>query len=631
MSEIIPKVSPLVLAGFLLAAGSCLRALELPHPTLDAVLEATDATRSQAYELRDRVLSSLLALEHGPGRPPKPAPEPTTDLTAELAREALRYVMAHPGAVAPEGHRRCYSDGFRRFAIGVCERHAELELDTIAAAIEVPVTTLRQWHRAGSASPAPDPPRTDDVVAPAPELVLVLDPIRDLDLQTVLDAWSSWRGSFTAFCDHVQQHHHVRFGRAAIASILQRAGLRLPVRRRGRSPDEDGLRHAFENFFPGAQWTGDGSPIGVVFEGERFVFNLELVVDTASAAAIGIDVRAHEDAAAVVASFDDAIATTGATPLALLLDNKPSNHAPAVDDALGDTLRMRATPQRPQNKAHVEGAFGWFSQVAPPIVIDAESKRERARQVLELLARTWARTLNHRPRHDRRGRSRFDLYRDAAPSADDVEHARAALVARTREQERARETARARQDPATRRFLDDSFARLGLDDPEHHLRNAIARYPLERIAEGVAIFAGKRTVGSLPDRVDARYLLGIVRNLAEEHEGMAIAMNLWELRIQARDLLLSGLRAERDLLHRQHADVHQRVRALVDRGLATDRGIDRFFWLTCTIDAIHGQPAAAHRDFFLIAARRLHATQRIPHAERLSATRFLAAKLLPIA
>jgi len=629
ISEITPNVSPLVLAGFLLAASTCLRALELPHPTSDDVLAATGATKSRAYEISRRVLASLPALERAPGRPPKPAPKPTTDLTAELGREALRYLMDHPGAVAPEGARRCYSDGFRRFAIATCERHAELDVDAVAAAIEVPATTLREWHRADTTASAPEPSRTDDVIAPLPEPKL--DPIRDLHLQTVLDAWRSWRGAFTAFCDHVQQNHHVPFGRAAIASILQRAGQRLPVRRHGRSPDEDGLRHAFEVFFPGAQWTGDGTPIRVAFEGELFVFNLELVVDTASAAAVGIDVRAHENATAVVASFYDGVATTGAPPLALLLDNKPSNHAPEVDAAIGDTIRMRATLRRPQNKAHVEGAFGLFSQVAPPVLIDAPSKRERARQVLELQARTWARTLNHRPDVARRGRSRFQLYRDAAPSAADVEHARAALVARAREQERARETTRARQDPAVRRFLDDSFRRLDLDDPEHHLRNAIARYPLERIAEGVAIFAGKRDSATLPAGVDARYLLGIVRNLAEEHEGMAIAMNLWELRVQARDRVLAPLRAERDILHREHADVHQRVRALVDRGLATDRGIDRFFWLTCTVDAIHEQPAAARRDFFLIAARRIHATQRVPHAERLRATRFLAAKLLPIA
>ncbi|MGH7336099.1 MAG: hypothetical protein ACREI7_00855 [Myxococcota bacterium] len=624
-----------MLAGFLLAASSCLRALSLPHPTADDVLEATGSTRSRAYELRDRVLGALPALERARGRPPKPVVDRPTDVAADLGRETLRYLMDHPGAVSPDGHRRHYSDGFRRFALELCERHADLDVDVVAGAIEVPPTTLREWRRAGAhayadpSSPAHAHEPTEPPIAEAP--APALEPIRDLHLQTVLDAWRTWRGPFTAFCDHVQQHHHVRFGRAAIASILQHAGVRLPARRRGRSPDEQALHRSFETFFPGAQWTGDGSPIRVFFEGELFVFNLELVVDTAAAAAVGIDVRDHEDAAAVVAAFADGIATTGAAPLALLLDNKPSNHTPEVDHALGDTVRMRATVARPQNKAHVEGAFGLFSQVAPPVVIDAPEKHERARQVLELQARTWARTLNHRPRDDHHGRSRFDLYKDAVPSAEDVERAREALVARAREHELAHETCRARHDPIVARVLDDAFTRLGLDDPQRHLRNAIARYPLERIVEGIATFEGKRSANTLPAGVDARYLLGIVRNLAHEHEGMAIAMRLWDLRLQARDHVFSPLRAEQDLLQRQHGAADERLRVFVDRGLATDRGIDRFFWLTCAVDLVRDQPADMHRSLFHFAARRIHATHRVPHHDRLRATRFLAAKLLPLA
>jgi hypothetical protein len=59
--------------------------------------------------------------------------------------------------------------------------------------------------------------------------------------------------------------------------------------------------------------------------------------------------------------------TTGAPSLALLLDHRPSSHTPEVDAALDNTMRIRATPERPQNKAHVEGAFGLFAQKVPPI------------------------------------------------------------------------------------------------------------------------------------------------------------------------------------------------------------------------------------------------------------------------
>lgn len=620
----IPKissdVSPCIAAALLLAATSFLRHFDLPHPSTQAILDATQATRSQAYAMRDRLLSLLPSLSQRPGRPPKPRAQTPADVIAKLCGEVMRFLVDHPGAVTRQGERQHYADDFRRFALSLCERHADVDVEQIGHAIDVPPTTLREWMRKGTR--AADQPC---------EPVVADDPVRDLHVQTVLGAWRAWKGRFTAFCDHLHEHHHIPLGRAAIASILERAGERIPHRRRGRSPDELATRRSFELFFPGAQWTGDGTPLVVALEGERFAFNLELCVDTASAAAVGIDVRDHEDSEAVIAAFDDGVATTGAAPLCLLLDNKPSNHAPAVDDVLGeDTVRMRATLRRPQNKAHVEGAFGLFAQSAPPIVIDGATRRERARQMLELQATTWARTLNHRPRADRGGRSRFDLYRDADPSDEDVARAREALRARAREQQRAHETRRARQDPFVRSTLDETFDRLQLPDPEGNIRNAIARYPLPRIIEGIAIFDGKREAGTLPDGVDARYLLGIVHNLAADAEGMAIAERLWDLRLQARDRIFAPLLAEHDVVQREHVDVDERVRVIIDRSLAAARRIDRFFWLTCAADLVGAQPQHQRRDLFRIAARRIHSTHRTPHAERLRATRFLAAKLLPL-
>jgi hypothetical protein len=49
-----------------------------------------------------------------------------------------------------------------------------------------------------------------------------------------------------------------------------------------------------------------------------------------------------------------------------------------------------------------------------------------------------------------------------------------------------------------------------LTDPERHVRDAIACYSRDAIVDAIAIFSGKRTAATLPDGVDARYLLGIV-------------------------------------------------------------------------------------------------------------------------
>jgi hypothetical protein len=92
-------------------------------------------------------------------------------------------------------------------------------------------------------------------------------------------------------------------------------------------------------------------------------------------------VRDTEDAAAVVEAFDDALRTTGEAPLAVLLDNKPSNHGDDVATALAPATIVPATPYRPQNKAHVEGGFGLFKPHLPPLSIVLGTPREIAAQL----------------------------------------------------------------------------------------------------------------------------------------------------------------------------------------------------------------------------------------------------------
>ncbi|MBN2193522.1 MAG: hypothetical protein JW751_11965, partial [Polyangiaceae bacterium] len=240
--------------------------------------------------------------------------------------------------------------------------------------------------------------------------------------------------------------------RAAIAAILEACGERLRCRRLGRSPDEAALRGTFEAFFAGAPWVGDGKTVTVQVDQELLSFNLELMVDAHTDAFVGLVASDTEDARAVADALASGVETTGESPLAVLLDNRPSNHTPDVDVALGDTLRIRATPGRPQNKAHAEGAFGLFSQVMPELVIALTSPRDVAHQLLELVAKVWACTVNHRPRRDRQGRTRADLYQER-PSGEQIAEALSALQDRQRRQELARQTQLTRQDPLTRQLI----------------------------------------------------------------------------------------------------------------------------------------------------------------------------------
>lgn len=612
-----PAVAPNVIAGLLLAAREHLRRLELPHPSVEEVVEKTGACRSRAYELKDELLSTLPSLARLPGRPAEPVSASPPSATDALSREVVRLLMDRPGCVHGGPQRRRYSDSFRRHVLELRQRHTEIPLERFAEAVGVPLPTLEDWLRA----PPPDAQR------PKPQPAQPT--ARGLQIETLLAAWKSWDGSFEGFCDHAQHHLRIPFGRTLIAHVLESHGVRSPCRRPGRSPDEIAMRRAFQTFFPGAQWVGDGTPVPVHFQGERFLFNLELSVDACSGAVTGASVRDAEDGAALVQAVADGEATTGKKPLAVLVDHRPSNLTSEVERALEPTLLIPATLGRAQNKGHVEGAFGLFFQRVPPLSIQSRDRREAARQLLRLVVATWGRTLNHRPRRDRGGRSRFDLYQQE-PTAEELERARVALKQRCHLQKIAQETLRARQDPVARRIIQEAFTRLSLADATGNLATAIARYPLSPIADGIAIFEGKRAAGSLPSGVDGRYLLGIVRNIAEEREAELVCEAMLRARLRAQDLLVTPLEARCKAEREQARDIPGLLAAFVEHGIDADRQLDRLFWLGAAGDLIRNTAAEDRPALFRLGSRRIYTTTRVPYRERLKAARFFAHKALPL-
>lgn len=627
---------PLVTAGVLLAARSLSVPHGVPQPSVGEILRRTGATRSRAYEIKDALEAVLPALARPPGRPRvEPAPDAANEpKLVGIAVEMIQFMKRNPGCVQG-GARDRYSDCFRRFVLELRERHAAVAAAEFAATIDLPLGTLEDWLRlppiaepstASTTAPC-DPSPVDGVPDPAHK---TQHDARQAQIETVLAAWRMWRGGFSAFCAHVRRDHRLELGDTLIASILFEYGLRVPARRDGRSRDDEALRDSFEIFFPGAQWVGDGKQLTVVIDGKSYRMNLELVVDAASDAAVGISVRDEEDSAAVTEAFTQGAQATGGTPLALLLDNRPSNHTPEVDAALGDTLRIRATPDRPRNKAHVEGGFGLFAQKMPPIELDTRDPHALALSVAHLAATTFFRALNRAPRRDRAGKTRAELYEQLV-TPEQYQAASAALRDRWRKQELARQTRAARRDPVIAALLDDAFAHLDLLDPERHVRDAIACYPRDAIADAIAIFSGKRTAGTLPDGVDARYLLGIVRNVHHCHEAEPITEALIRERLAARDRFLAPLVAERDaILSANNRDVGAALVALVDRLVGAERTLDRHVWLDAAGDLVALLAPDVRIDLAKRAARRIHTTFALPARDRAHLERALLRRLWPL-
>lgn len=606
-------VAPVLVAALLLAANPFLVDLGLPHPTAAAVLDATRVGRSQAYDLARRILAILATLLRAPGRPPAPPP-PSVD-TGAISREVLTFLRVHPGAAITAGTRHTYSDGFRHFILDLAARHVDIDRAQLAEAVGVPLDTLKDWLDTPASPPAPKEPVDAEAT--------------DARIASILDAWRRWDGPFSAFCVFVRSGLRIPYGDTLIGRILAVRAGRHPKRRPGRSADEKATRNAMAHFFAGAQWFQDGSPITITLNDHPFTFNWELGVDGYSAALVGASLRPEEDAKAVVEAFEDGVATTGAKPLALNTDNRAANHAPEVGEALGEeTVHIRTTLGRPQTDAPVEGAFGLFQQTAPPLVVRGDDDEALARSILAVILMVYCRATNHRPRNDRNGRSRVQLYQGERPTEEQIVAAKAQLEERRRRQDLAFQTRKARLDPVVRGLLDDIFVRLGFDDPTGNIKDAIARYPHDAVIAGIATFTGKRDAATLPPGAGPRYLLGIVRNITQRDEGLATARNLWQWRSAARDSALVRLEKLRDATT---GTTDERLRAFIDYALADDGPLVRSFWLAAVGDLILADAPQRHRALYDLAARRIHATFRIDLRERHAAVRVLAQQILPVA
>ncbi|MFC1643378.1 hypothetical protein ACFL5O_11980 [Myxococcota bacterium] len=184
--------------------------------------------------------------------------------------------------------------------------------------------------------------------------------------------------------------------------------------------------------------------------------------------------------------------------------------------------------------------------------------------------------MNHKPRRDRNGRSHYPLYGDT-PTPEPIAQARAALLERHRKQPLAQQTILARQDPLTRQLLDEALVRLGLSDPDHHFLAALARCGRKAIIEGISIFENTKTSGTLPEGVDARYLLKVVINVSHDNEACDFTAELLDRRLEARELAFRDLQNQLRIAQQTHPHHQTRAHHCIDQALAAHRQIDCLF------------------------------------------------------
>jgi hypothetical protein len=586
-------------AAILIWARQILRAVggEAVPESAEEACRIAGSQRSVAYEWLDRLRAAASGLVRGPGRPPAPSkPEEDAayrEAVLAVTRTTRDLLLERTGLVQVRSGRRFYHDAYRRAVLELLrpgEPGALLDLATFADAAGVPLGTLKDWLRearmapelSGEAGPPggvtkslsearEQEPSGDDEV---PSILM-----RDPTLAIILGEYPAWRGEpLVAFVRHLQEAYGQRVSRGRVATILQLAGLRdRPPRRRGATPWADGTYR--RDLFPGAQWLGDGKLVTLELNGEEHTFNLEALLDVGSDAFTSVPLTLTEDAAAVLEAFQDAEAAAGGRPVGLSLDNRPSNHTDEVRDAVAPTELVRTTPGRGQSKAPLEGAFGLLEQTAPPLVVRGGDNHELARSILQLLVTIWAWTRNHRPRRRLGGRSPAEVYRSTPPpTPEELAEVLAHLRELKRRSDLARRTEEAKADPVRRQLLVEEMEALGLEDPDGRVATECARYSLEAILRGLAIFSAKRAEATIPPTADpARYLAGIIRRVNEQRELEAFAQHYLRLRLRANELSRAPLeRAAADL--RRSTRPTRLPQAFLDRALEVTAKLDFWFW-----------------------------------------------------
>ena len=639
MSEISFQVRASLIAGILLLLRELLPAWTGLPKTVAATLALAGAGKSQAYKMRDRLRELLPTVIGTPGRP---ASQPTDHCsqcsTIEVVQAVQHYIMAHPGSACNTGKRCFYSDGFRRFVVGLVapgqpgEGVSESQLAHLTG---VPQGTLHDWlypkqrhvqPSTSSVDPGPVPSPTPPSDTSEEMGTLKLFTARGAHTFLITSLWPHWEGTFRAFCQMLRHEHRLKCGNTFMGNVLQGMGLR---HRRPQTPVEaPWSSNTFRIFFPGAQWVGDGTEISVRWGDEIFVFNLQAIMDLASAAMMGIYISKTEDEKALHRAYEDGkITSSGVPPLSITLDNKPCNHCPDAHASLADTILLRATPGRGQAKAALEGNFGLFQQELPDLVVTGDTPEEMAACFLRLIAIAYHRGRNGRPRKRLGGSTPADFYGNSKTTPEDIEEWRKWCLELQRREERARLTREARRDPVRLNLLNNGLAEMGIPDPDHRLAVSLAYYCREAIARGIATFKSKQDLGTLPPPDNhGVYLGGIIKNLHSRLELEHFATYILEQRLRLHDMTLIPLNRIADQIW-NNLSPSECPQAFVDLALDAKYTVDFNFLARASAQALSALPAADRDPLYRVLTRRIAASFKVERERRADLIDCLAAAM----
>ncbi len=484
---------------------------------------AVGANRTSVYEQAGRVLACLEELARArPGRPR--APETTRasedESTAQwLTIEILDYQLGHPGAMVLHRGRTHYSPELRRLVLAKLDGWTG-SLEAFAAAVRVPLDTLRDWQQRD---------RQDELAEPVPKVPGIVLP-RDASELTrqVAELWQAWEGPTRAFIGQAARRFDI--SPAQVARLLRILGCIAPRRR--KPPRHRG---STQTLSPGALLVTDGKQLDIELtgSGQKTHRNWQGIVDQTTGCDTAVVITDEECADGVRQAYDGSLdLLAGVAPEGLLHDNKP-----CYDDAQlrqhveqSGTAMLPATPGRPENKAIIEGAFGLWEQRVGSIRLDDTNTETLISSAVAECVRSYTAATNSVPRPACDGRSRLDLLHEACPSQEQQQRDREFLRRLKTDHESPRRRL-SKPNTISAQLLDEVFDRLGLldKDPKGALRRYLSVCEPAAIRRAAAIVTAKRKRGALEQRFLHRYLAKVIQNQQDELELERAAEELFEL------------------------------------------------------------------------------------------------------
>jgi hypothetical protein len=412
----LPLHSKATSVALLILSSSSLRALGVRVQvgcSMSALCRELRVPRSTAYALVRRI-SSLL--EGGTG-------EETCTSEVQVSQnkvltQVLRYQVENPGSVRVAG-KTTYSKGYRELVLSLLPGFPGTR-GQFAKAVGVPLGTLESWTPGGRGSanraPAVDPEDKEPLSTEGAGIQdsLVLNPLAISDtrglggpgggegsackegpdwvISQVLAAFAKRRGTVKSFLCMARE----RFGllRHQAVAILRLGGCIRP-----KDPERYLRRGTTERGGAGSVVIMDGQVVKIFLlgEGEEHTRNIQGAVCQGTGYPYPQVVSNTEGGASLTESYRLILNVQGRAPQAILVDRKPCYQEKQFLEILeGCTELLLSTPNRPQNKAGVEGWQGLRTRFMPQVVIDNRTKESLVTSVTALVAEAFRQGYVHR-------------------------------------------------------------------------------------------------------------------------------------------------------------------------------------------------------------------------------------------